>query len=202
MSAAASRPEVPSVPFERPPNPPGTGRLGLSVFLISLAVLFASSVVGVLVVRFDSPNWRSEGAPQFPDLAWVSTGVLLLISVGSHLAYRAVQVDRQLLFRSLSIFVLSAGIAFLVLQKMVWQILLEGGMSLDSGLYSYSLFMLSALHAVHVVGGLVMQVLVIVRGLGGRYWSLHCEMVRHAGVYWHFLDGVWVALFLFLLWLH
>ncbi len=202
MSAAASSSETPTGPVSRSPNPPGTGRLGLAVFLISLAVLFAASVIGVLVVRFDSPRWNSEGAPQFPDLAWVSTAVLLLISIGSHLAYRAIQVDRQSLFRSLSILTFACGLLFLYLQQRVWKILLLEGLSMESSLYGYSLFMLSALHALHVVGGLVVQGLVIVQGFRGKYWSLHCEMVRHAGVYWHFLDAVWVGLFLFLLWLH
>lgn len=202
MSAASSTSETPSGPVSRPPNPPGTGRLGLAVFLISLVVLFAASVIGVLAVRFDSPQWNSEGAPQFPDLAWVSTAVLLLISISSHLAYRAVQIDRQKLFRILSCLTFGCGILFLYLQQQVWRILLEAGLSMENSLYGYSLFMLSALHALHVVGGLVVQGWVVIQGFRGAYWSLHCEMVRHAGVYWHFLDAVWVALFLFLLWLH
>ena len=59
--------------------------------------------------------------------------------------------------------------------------------------------LIAGLHAVHVIGGLVCQVVVTVKAYRGRYWSLHHTGLTYSALYWHFLGGVWLIVFVALL---
>ncbi len=174
------------------------------LFIASLTVLFVATMIAILVVRNQNPAW-GEGAPRIPDMAWTSTAVMLLVSVFSQVGIAAVVRDQQSLFRCSMVLTLILGFLFLGLQERVWsQMILSGEdqlFSASSSLHGYSIYSLGLLHALHVAGGLIFQGYVTAHALRGGYWSLHCETVRHVNLYWHFLDGVWIVLFAFLLWL-
>jgi cytochrome c oxidase subunit III len=182
-----------------PEIPDGAGTLGLSLFFVSLGMLFLASMVGVLVVRLTAP----EGALRvgFPAIGWASTGALAAVSLSMHCGVRAIQSDRKRPFQAWMIGALASAFAFLLLQSVFWSQLLGQDLAVEkaveSGLYAFLL--LTSLHAAHVVGGVVMQALVTVRALRNDYWSLHCGQVRGTALYWHFIDVVWVALMAFLL---
>ncbi len=188
----------------RPPPSPLLARMGMQLFLISLAILFVSSIVAIVIIRNSNPNW-GIGAPRIPDLAWLSTGVLLLVSVFSQAGLAAVCRDSIRFFRFCMVLVLILGFLFLFLQEQVWRQMLSAGeessFSASSSLHGWSIYVLGLLHALHVAGGLIFQGYVTTHTLRGGYWSLHCEAVRHVNFYWHFLDAVWIGLFAFLLWL-
>lgn len=187
-----------------PPPSPLLARMGMQLFLVSLAILFGSSIVAIVIIRSSNPNWGVD-APRIPDLAWLSTAVMLMVSVFSQLGLRSVRRDSLLSFRIYMVLVLVFGFVFLFLQEYVWRSMLTAGednsFSASSSLHGWSIYVLGLLHAMHVAGGLIFQGYVTTRALRGGYWSLHCETVEHVNLYWHFLDGIWVGLFAFLLWL-
>lgn len=190
-------------PWEKPPAqevPEGAGGMGLALFFVSLAVLFIASAVGVMVVRFASP--ASGALVSFPPIGWVSTGALVTVSLLVHLGVRAVRKDEQTRFRACTAGALAASLVFLGLQAFFWSELLLQEMALanavESGLYAF--FVLTGLHAAHVLGGVLMQSLVTVRAFRGAYWSLHHGQVRGTALYWHFIDLVWLVLVAFLVW--
>ena len=194
-------------PFDdshRDPVSPVLARMGMQLFLTSLAILFAASIVAIVIIRKSNPNW-GEGAPRIPDLAWLSTAVMVLVSVFSQAGLAAICRDAIPFFRFCMVTVLLLGFVFLLLQEQVWTQMLaageEGSFSASSSLHGWSIYVLGLLHAMHVAGGLIFQGYVTAHALGGGYWSMHCEVVRHVNLYWHFLDAVWVGLFAFLLWL-
>ncbi|MGE4620329.1 MAG: hypothetical protein AAEJ04_11035, partial [Planctomycetota bacterium] len=187
-----------------PAPAPELARMGLQLFLLSLTILFAASIIGIVVVRNNNPDWGA-GAPEIPDTAWLSTGVIFLVSVFSQIGLSSVRRDYLRTFRFCMLLVLVLGFLFLFLQDMVWkQMLIEGEASsfnASSSLHGWSIYVLGLLHALHVGGGLIFQGYVTTHALRGGYWSLHHELVGHVNLYWHFLDAVWVTLFAFLLWL-
>lgn len=188
----------------RDPVSPILARMGMQLFLISLAILFIASIVGIVIIRKSNPNW-GEGAPRIPDLAWLSTAVMLLVSVFSQAGLSAICRDSIRFFRSCMVIVLLLGFLFLMLQEHVWRQMLavgeESSFNASSSLHGWSIYVLGLLHAMHVAGGLIFQGYVTAHALRGGYWSMHCEVVRHVNLYWHFLDAVWIGLFAFLLWL-
>ena len=108
-----------------PPNPINI-RMGMWLFLSSIGVFFIASIIGIVIIRNSSPNW-GENAPPIPDLAWVSTGVIVLISVFSQLGLSSVREDSLRLFKVCMWLVLILGFVFLFLQEQVWQQMLSGG---------------------------------------------------------------------------
>ncbi len=87
------------------------------------------------------------------------------------------------------------GVGFMVCQGFAWERLLH--IHLLPGLRHYALtfYMLTGLHAIHVVGGLLLMGWVIVQAHRGRYWSYHHPGILYNTMYWHFLGVAWVLLF-------
>ncbi len=179
-------------------TPEGTVTFGLALFFVSLSVLFIASAVGVLVVRLKSPVTLVHVT--FPPIGWVSTGALAVVSLAMHFGVRAVRRDRKRPLQVWMLIALGASLAFVALQGFFfWELIQQEVLlanSVESSLYAF--LMLTALHAAHVIGGILMQAVVTVRTLGNRYWSLHHAQVRGTAMYWHFIDVIWVALVAFL----
>jgi heme/copper-type cytochrome/quinol oxidase subunit 3 len=169
------------------------------IFLLSLSVLFLASIVGVLVVRLRADEWRPAGAPSYPATLWLSTFLLLLSSVTAHRGLQAVRADRQRALRQSLAATLALGVAFLMLQGVNWVQLVLSGVTARSGLFAFSFYLLTALHALHVIAGLVPLSIVFGRARRGFYHAESLAGVRYVAMYWHFLDAVWIVLFALLL---
>ena len=182
--------------------PEGTSTLGLALFFVTLSVLFIASVIGVVVVKY---QFDVVSDPvQFPSVGWQwSTLCLVLVSGLVHVAVRAVRVDSIRTFQACMVGAFLASVGFLYFQKLFWSALFDQhgarAESVESGFYAIAL--LTVLHAIHVVGGILYHGLVTYRSLRKRYWSLQHGPVRAAALYWHFIDAVWLFLLGFLLWL-
>jgi len=176
------------------------GRIGLLVFLISIGVLFAATLVAVLVVRFvPSAGERWQGVP----LPWellLSTAILILSSVTCEQGLRRIRRgDRRGLNRSITTTLL-LGLLFVVLQAwswlgvleaMGWETALEGRTSL---LAAWIFVVLTLVHALHVLGGIVPLAIVRRRSAAGRYTASRHGGVEFVRSYWHFLGAVWLLL--------
>lgn len=169
-----------------------TGQLGMRLFLLSLSVLFAASIVGFLVVRARASVWPPEGAPPLPPGLWLSTGLILLSSWSMAAAGRRLdQRDHGGAVRFL-VGTLLLALAFLANQALNWLQLWPVLRLRPAALYVFSFLLLTVLHALHVLGGVASLGVVTVRAQRER---LTLEGFRYAGMYWHFLTGVWLVLF-------
>jgi len=191
-------------PWQRgatPEVPEGTGAFGLTLFFISLSVLFLASMVGIVVVHLRVPALGPR--VEFPSIGWLSTAALALLSLSVQWGVRAVREDRGSVVRIAMTVAWVVALGFVGLQAVFWSFLLDQtgalAQAVESGIYAY--FLLTGLHAAHVGGGIVMQSLVTIRAWRGQYWSLHCGQLRGIALYWHFLAGVWVILLGFLHWI-
>jgi len=174
---------------------PGAGVLGMWVFLATLTVLFLASIVGYLVVRLKATDWPPPGMPRLPGGLWLATLVLLAASVTIHLALRAIRAgERKASTRWLGA-TLALASAFLAVQSWNWWGLIRVRVTAASNLYAFTFFMLTGLHAAHVIGGIALLAVVLAHSLHGRYESGHHPGVTYAAMYWHFLDVVWLVLF-------
>ncbi len=170
-------------------------RLGMWLFLASLAMLFAAAVVGFLVVRLRAAEWPPPGSPELPDGLWLSTAILLVLSLLMVAAERAARAGAgERLWRTLS-GALALAVAFLGSQVANWMRMAASYDATQQSLFIFGFYVLTVLHALHVVGGLVPLVLVVVRARGGRYNSANTEGVHLVAMYWHFLFLTWIAIF-------
>ncbi len=198
MSAEPERPRLEVVDggahesaFEREVS---AGQLGLWILLASLAVLFASTVIGYLVVRYRTEGW-AQGLPALPTGLLVSTGIIVATSATLWLAVRAARAgDRprlvQMLWASMGL-----ALTFLVAQAINWLEMVGADMPPDvANLYAFTFYLLTGTHAAHVLGGLVPLAITLRNATRGRYDEKHHEGVSLTAQYWHFLDVVWLVL--------
>ncbi|MHC4992230.1 MAG: cytochrome c oxidase subunit 3 [Planctomycetota bacterium] len=190
-------------PFDDPHQRFQAGRFGMALFLASLAMLFAASVISFIVIRLSADDWPQE-LPPLPATLWASTLLLIASSVTMQWALVAARSESPPALRLGLGLTLTLVAAFLVLQGISWWewlVALRGSpVPADSMRYALSgFYVLTGVHAAHVIGGLVPMVIVTSRAWRGRYSSRRYSGVQYCTMYWHFLDGVWLALFLTLL---
>ncbi len=200
MAFDAPSPGSPVRGHQSPPVPPGTGTLGMRLFLLSLFMLFAAAMIGYVFIRTGGEKSPSRGSLHFPELFWLSTALVVVISFTMSRAVTALRRERQTVFMGWLRLSLILAIGFLLVQAPAMARLVVTHQQLRSqggGMFLYGLiFFLVLLHALHVLGGMIALIRVAYQGRRGAYDHEHYQPVRHAAMYWHFLDAVWIAMFL------
>lgn len=174
-------------------------RLGMRLFLASLGMLFGGALVGYLVIRLRAPEWPPQGTAALPTGLWISTALVLLLSAALVMAERAIRAGRARgLTRFLSL-ALGLAIAFLGAQLSNWMQMAADSALPQQSLAAFGFWILTVLHAVHVLLGLVPLVFVLVRAADGRYTTAEHEGVHLLAMYWHFLAATWMVILTVLL---
>jgi len=168
-------------------------RMGLFVFIGSEAVLFANLIAAYIYLRVRAGTWPPAGMPELElGFATANTVVLILSGLPVHLAHRAIQKgDRQRLIWGL-IATIVLGAAFLGGQAYEYT---HAGFTPQSGIFGATFFTLTGFHGGHVIVGLTLLAITLVRALRGRFSAERHFAVEAGAYYWHFVDAVWVALF-------
>jgi len=169
------------------------------LLLASLGMLFGAALVGFLVLRMRAEQWPPPGTPPLPGGLWVSTGLLMVLSLALVMAVHAARAGRMpALNRMLGVSVLLA-VAFLAAQISNWIRMSGHSVLPDQSLFVWFFYLLTILHAAHVFVGLVPLVVVTRRARAGRYTPDNHEAIHLVGMYWHFLLVTWVAILIVLL---
>lgn len=172
-----------------------TGKLGMRLLIASLAMLFAASITGYIVVRTRAEVWPPAGMPALPSGLWLSTLLIVLSSATMAWAVAGIRRDLQRPLRLGLLLTFLLGLAFLASQTVNWFGLVAADVRPGANLYAFTFFVLTWLHALHVVGGLVPLGLVTARAWRGGYTAGFHPGVEYTAMYWHFLDVVWLVLF-------
>ena len=172
-----------------------TGQLGMIVFLISLGVLFAGTMAAYLIVRFNNDTWKTAEQPALPLGLLAATGVILAASVALQRAVSAIRRNNLDGLRRWLVITVVLAIGFLVAQGLNWLALVRQDMAPNSkSLYAFTFYMLTGVHALHVVGGFVPLGICVRNAYRGTYSSLSHRGLRYCAQYWHFLDVVWIVM--------
>jgi cytochrome c oxidase subunit 3 len=190
MSEPAFRPDDRTAPA-----PIGTGRLGMKILVLALSMLFAASILGYLAIRSRAPEWPPPGMPRLPGTLWISTFIIAVSSLTMHSAVRAARANQLPALRMGMLLTTMLGAAFLVSQTLNWFTLVAANLTARTNLYGFTFYILTGLHAAHVIGGLIPLSVVTVRSWRGRYSAAFHPGVEYCAIYWHFLAVVWVVMF-------
>lgn len=170
-------------------------RLGTLVLLASLTMLFAGTIIAYLVTRWSAPIWRSATLPHLPLGLLASTLILAVLAASQHRALQHVRKNR-LLETSQALaasFVLALG--FVVAQAWNWRSMAGAATSeAERSLYVFTFYLLTGVHALHVLGGLVPLGVVLARARRREYSSSRHEGIELCVLYWDFLAAVWLVL--------
>ena len=186
------------VPYRSPSQQKdGTSYLGMVIFLLSWAVLFAGLFFAYGMLRAKAPVWPPPGTPRLPlGLPTVNTLLLLASSAclqGSILLFRRARVRTAAGAIGVTAVL---GAVFLVFQIVVWQRMREAGLTPQAGQYASVFYALTWFHAAHVAVGVVAMIYLAVRGFFGRYSAARHHVVKLWAIYWHFVGIVWGLIFL------
>lgn len=189
---------------------PGTGvhpqKFALWLALASMTMFFAALTSAVLVKKGDYKVWENF---RLPGIFLYSTLVVVGLSVVIHSALIAYRKARFTQFRWLMFFSFVLGCLFLGLQYTGWIALKQMGFPLTGNVAGSFIYIITASHGMHIVGGLVVMAIFLFQAIRARKdeiyelrnlinpkRQLYLEMLV---TYWHFVDIVWVYLYVFLL---
>jgi cytochrome c oxidase subunit 3 len=175
--------------------------MGMAIFIISLAVVFLTTILAYVVSRLGFQGaWPPPDAPPLPALLIGST-VLIVVSSGSMLrAVASVRADRLEHLQRWIVVTFVLGVGFLVVQGLAWRELVAAHFLVDDHLYAWAFYLLTGIHAAHLLGGLVPMAVVLVRSSKRRYSSERYQGIQMLATYWHFLDLAWIGLYATLIW--
>lgn len=170
---------------------------GILMFLVAEGCLFLGLFMAYLAYSLTAPVWPPEGTPERELLLpGINTVILLSSSFVIHKAGSAIKADDV---RGLRLwFALTAlmGAVFLAGQLYEYSNLEFG---LTTNLFASTFYVLTGFHGLHVLAGLLFILAVLWRSFKpGHYSAQHHFGVEAAEIYWHFVDGVWIVLFILL----
>lgn len=172
------------------------GKLGIWLFLASEVMLFATLFTTYVVLRTAAPSWPRGWETLNVPLATLNTFILIASSVTMVLAYaKAFDRDRTG-FRAYMGLTIALGLAFLVVKSFEYGSKFHHGHFPSTDIFYAVYFTMTGLHGLHVIGGLVLNSALLYWG-GGPGWDdpLLVGRIECAGLYWHFVDIVWIFLF-------
>ena len=182
-------------PFEDSRQQFAAGRFGMILFLVSIGMLFAATILCYLFVRLNpDPTipWRLPGEPGLPGLLAASTVVLVVSSITLWAAQAGIVHGTQTRWLATT---LVLGLLFLLMQGVAWWQLYSEQVTITDGLFAWTFYVLTGLHALHVIGGIVPMAVVPRRSARGMYSADHHDGITYCAMYWHFLDAVWIILY-------
>ena len=190
--------DIPYTVKARPDTGLYNGKLGIWLFLASEVMLFAALFSSYILIRVGADVWPPAGTPELNvPLATFNTAVLITSSVTVILSWAALMkrdLSKYKLHMGLTILL---GIVFLIAKSFEYNEKLSHGIFPSTNVFMGIYYTMTFLHVLHVIGGLV--VMVYLWGPGIKMFQTQPERlinrVETTGLYWHFVDLVWIFLF-------
>lgn len=170
-------------------------KFALWLFLVSVVMIFAG-LTSAYIVRQAEGNWLDY---ELPNIFWVTTGIIVLSSITMQWAYMSAKKDQlDQLKIALSITTL-LGAIFLVGQWYSWIALIEMDVYFVGNPAGSFLYVLTGVHALHLISGVIFLIIVLISSFNYKIHSKRLTTMEMCATYWHFLGGLWLYLFVFLL---
>ncbi len=165
----------------------------LWIGIVSMLMLFAG-LTSAYIVRIADGNWVYFDLPK---VFYLSTGIIIASSVLINFAMMSVKRNHLTRVKLFLFFTLLLGFGFVFSQFYAWKSLVDQGVFLVGNVSGSFLYVLSGLHLLHLVGGIIFLTVILIKALLGHYNSEKKLGMELCATYWHFLDVLWIYLFLF-----
>ncbi|MFN0048339.1 MAG: heme-copper oxidase subunit III [Cytophagales bacterium] len=170
-------------------------KFALWLFIVSFVMVFAS-MTSAYIVRRSEGNWLEF---ELPSLFIINTVILLTSSISMHYALIAMKKDNFLQVKIGLSITLMLGLIFLFGQYFAWNQLVDIKVFLVGNPAGSFVYIISGLHGAHIVGGLVFLLIVMAMVFKQKIHSKNILWMELCTTFWHFLDGLWLYLFFFLI---
>lgn len=165
----------------------------LYVGIASILMMFAG-LTSAYVVKRNLAGWEEVETPIH---FWYSTVAILLSSLTVQLALRAFKQRSMQQYRMFVGITLLLGIAFVVFQWTGFNWMWDHGVQLRGASAGQFLYIIAGLHALHVIGGIIVLIIMFLKAFLSRTKSYNVTPVDVAASYWHFVDALWIYLLIF-----
>ena len=184
MAVPRTRKRIPSMKF------------ALWLSLASITMLFAG-LLSAYIVRQAAGNWFEFTLPiHFT----ISTGVIVLSSIVLHLSVKAFNGKKEAAYKSLLVIAFILGLTFVVLQYQGWITMLSAGVDLKGNPSGAFVYMISGVHVAHVIAGIAAMIVAMIHAFWLPFRVTDRRLIRFdiTAQYWHYVDLLWIVLYLFL----
>jgi len=170
-------------------------KFALWLFMVTVVMIFAA-LTSAYIVRQAEGNWLEYDLPQ---VFWFTSGIVVLSSLFLHWAYISAKKDNLSQLRIGMSMAVLLGIVFLVGQWYSWVALVDRQVFSVGNPSGSFLYVFTGLHAVHLISGVIFLIIVLISSFRYKVHSQAMNTMEMATSYWHFLGGLWIYLFMFLL---
>jgi cytochrome c oxidase subunit III len=179
------------------PLSPSWGKVMMWLFLMSDAMSFAGLLCAYAAVRMSNPLWPVPSSILGVPLTALNTFILICSSVTMVKAVAAIQRGDQKGLRMFLALTMLGGATFLGIQAYEWTHLIREGLTVQSSLFGATFFILTGFHGCHVLSGVIYLGFILGAAFKGRYSASRWTSVEVVGLYWHFVDLIWILVFTF-----
>ncbi len=166
------------------------GKVGVWWFLASEIMLFGGLIVSFVVFRLGSAGWHGEAAHLNIPIGAINTFVLLTSSMTMVQAFAMAERGNPRGLRICLGLTILFGLTFLGIKAIEYTSEIRAGFTPSSGIFWSFYYTMTGLHALHVLAGVIVNFILLA---AGRIRNPH--RLELAGLYWHFVDIVWIFLF-------
>jgi cytochrome c oxidase subunit 3 len=179
---------------------PNKSRILTAFLLLIVMMTFGGLMAAYVVIH---TNGGAEWQPfNLPVQVWISTVIILASSVTYHFAKVAIDREDQPRAKNFLIATTILGAAFISSQILAWLALVQRGLYVAGNPYAGFFYILTAVHVVHVLGGIIALGAILMKTwvdtANDRELARRKELGQTIGWYWHFVDGLWIVLFIML----
>lgn len=170
-------------------------KFALWLFMVSIIMIFAA-LTSAYIVKQGEGNWLEF---DLPPIFWINSAVILASSVTMQIGYFAAKKDNLELVKIFTGITTVLGLAFLVLQFMAWEELVQMGIFFVGNPSGSFLYVLTGMHGFHLITGVIYLLILLISTIRYKVHSKSMVQMEMCTTYWHFLGGLWIYLFMFLL---
>ncbi|MDH5608136.1 MAG: cytochrome c oxidase subunit 3 [Cyclobacteriaceae bacterium] len=170
-------------------------KFALWLFLITVTMIFAS-LTSAYIVKKGEGNWLII---DFPDLFIITSVIIVVSSLTMHFAYLSAKKDRAFAVRLWLFFSGILSVAFIGGQYMAWGQLINQDIYFVGNPAGSFIYVFTGLHIAHLFGGIIFLTIVLIRAFQNQIHSKNLVSLEMCATYWHFLGGLWLYLYLFLI---
>jgi heme/copper-type cytochrome/quinol oxidase subunit 3 len=168
-----------------------TGRLAIWWVIASEIVIFGGILGSYVMHRIGHPEWEHQSIHTQTWFGFVNTLVLLTSSLCAVLAHQAAEAKDGKKAARLLRFTSLGGLAFLLIKSVEWTREIREGFTITSNTFWSFYYTAAGLHGLHVIAGMIIMLIVAADAAKNK----ELQRVENIGIYWHFVDIVWIFLF-------
>ena len=189
-----------------------TGKLGMWLFLVMDAITFATILLGGVYFRLRADLWGSAGTILNISLTSLNTFLLIMSSFTMVMALNAVKMNDLKGLKTFLLLTIMGGITFLGIQIYEYSHFIMGSPGLETalknagfighssflwttGTYGGAFYATTSFHGLHVLSGVIYLSVILYQANKGIYSATYYDRVEIAGLFWHFVDLIWILVF-------